>query len=369
MKGARDIYTVSLPLVVGTMAASLLFAHVNTPISQHITASSLFIAACACYTYAALIPGDRVTVRSHIFWCGAFFILGASCFATRHLLSWAEDISFTVNSSSWQKAGQSINEIIDAVPFTDRENNGLLKALILGDRSGLNRATTAYFRAAGASHLLALSGMHLGIIYIMVSKALFFLGNSIFARKIRSGAIILITGYYALMCGAGPSLVRAWLFIMVREIAIILERPQDPRDVFCSALTLHLIFRPQSITELGFQLSYSAMIGIVFLWPAMKTWYEGNSIGAKIWQGASLSICAQAFTAPLTLYHFATFPKYFLITNLFAAPLMTIVMICGILAIILSATGLSCDSSGWMLYALELPFTALRSLLSIIAKL
>lgn len=253
-----------------------------------------------------------------------------------------------------------------SIPWDNGADNALSAALFTGDRSTMEKDLVRDFRIAGAAHMLALSGMHLGIIYLIISRIMSLLGNSVPMRKIRNIVIIILTGTYTIACGAAPSLVRAWLFIFLREGGQAIGRKQKPQNIYCTALSLHLALRPESITSVGFQLSYLAMAGIVFLWPHMRAWYTGdpNGIGAKIWDSASLAICCQTMTTPLSLYCFGTFPKYFLITNLIAAPLLTMVIISTLIALVCSISGVDAQ---WIFAATEYCSKALRLVIGTIS--
>ena len=113
-----------------------------------------------------------------------------------------------------------LRALIDALPFRDVGTPALLKALLTGDRSGLSRETVAAFRASGASHVLALSGLHIGIIYLIFDRLTRVLGRSPAARHIRFWLIVLGAGFFTLMTGAGASIVRAFLFITINETQI-----------------------------------------------------------------------------------------------------------------------------------------------------
>lgn len=257
--------------------------------------------------------------------------------------------------------------VLDGIPQWEARSKAVAKALLLGERSGLGRELTDAFRAAGASHLLALSGMHMGIIYLIVRYMLAVLGNGFTARKLRSAAIIVLTGMYAMLCNTGPSLWRAWIFILLHEAGVIFERPQPASHIFLAALTLHLAVSPADITKIGFQLSYLAVAGIVFLWPRVRDWMD-----SAIWRMASLSICCQVTTGPVAWLYFGTFPRYFLMTNMTAAPLMSVTMACCIAAAALSLTPIPAITeipASWLFRTLEFPVKWLCTLIGIISQM
>ncbi len=244
----------------------------------------------------------------------------------------------------WARAeawADHLRSYIRSLPYRDSTTNELLCALLTGDRSGLPHELKNAFRQSGASHLLALSGMHIGILYLGFSWVLRWAGNAPFWKKTRSVLLIMLCGVYTLAVGAGASIVRAWLFIVLRETALILERKVRPSDILAGALILQEAMDPTAVREIGFQLSYLAMTGIVFLYPKLqKLWPEEEgfsgisrrsngllSIGLhKVWDISALSISCQVFTGPLAWWKFGSFPLFFLLTNLLCMPLMTLVM-------------------------------------------
>ena len=256
-------------------------------------------------------------------------------------------------------SSQSLKDLIDSIPYNDNSSNAMVKALITGDKSDLSIDLTTSFRKSGASHLLALSGMHLGIIYIIISRILSLTGNSPAAKKLKSLTSVTVAGFYSLMTGAGPSIARAFLFICINETARWTNRTSRPASIFCTALIIQLMLSPGSIMSAGFQLSYLAMAGIYFLYPAMKNWYGSfvSVIGKthtdlhktrfdpiyRLWDAAALSISCQIFTAPVAWIHFESFPINFLITNIIAVPLTTISIQMAIIATALHSAGFCPD--------------------------
>lgn len=169
--------------------------------------------------------------------------------------------------------------MILSLPFPHPESPVLVNALLTGDKSGLDKDIISAFRDSGAAHILALSGLHLGIIYGILRKVTSVMGNSPTANKIRSAGIIFTTFLYTLATGAGPSLVRAQLFITINEISHLAQRRTSLGKVYCSALLIQLTINPLVISSVGFQLSYMAMAGIVVLYPRMKAWFPENEEG------------------------------------------------------------------------------------------
>lgn len=230
-----------------------------------------------------------------------------------------------------QRCKQGFTALADSIPFEHPETGPIVKALTTGDRSDLSRETVAMFRSSGASHILALSGLHLGILYAILAFFSGVAGGSRTGRAVRYGLIVGLSGIYVFITGASPSLVRAFLFIFLFETARLTRRKTDLLGSLCGALTLQLAFHPGAITSVGFQLSYLAMTGIALLYPPLKRLYPGEEGRLKnptryIWNAAALSIACQATTAPLAWWRFRTFPRYFLLTNLLALPLTSLVM-------------------------------------------
>ncbi len=310
-----------------------------------------------------------------------------------------------------RRCGAAFADFIDSVPYGDRMSNALVKAFLAGDRSGIPGDVRDGFRDAGASHLLALSGLHLSIIYLVFSKLLSVLGNAPRVANLRSVIIILCSGFFTLMTGATPSLTRAFLFILLREAATILRRRNDSIHIFSIALMIQLAASPSSISSVGFQLSYLAMLGIFLIYPPLNGLWDrlvrildeiaanreqtgggtgGTSSAAgrtadseadddggaagrllskamqKVWSLCALSISCQVFTAPAVMAYFGTFPRYFLITNLLCLPLSNLIMIVSLIVLPLQAIGLC---PGFLLHLTDLLIRALVFILTTIASL
>lgn len=272
--------------------------------------AAVFLLALACGR------GPRMPVFLLLYWT-----LGIFCYCSASLAP-------PLRSGPWLPAARALDRLLDAIDaagFPHASTTALLKALLTGRRDGLDPATTATFRAAGASHILALSGLHLGMLYGILHLLLRWLGRSRAATLLRSLIQVSFAAGYVAMTGASPSLVRAFLFILLNELARLLPgRRRSPLNLFCTALTLQLAVSPGVVTSLGFQLSYLAMLGIVLVFPRLDAWYpKGPRLDPlrRTWNGIALTLSCQLFTAPLVWLRFRQFPKYFLLTNLGALPL------------------------------------------------
>jgi len=326
MEVAKDIVGLSVPFAVGIAAGVCL---TNLPLT-YLYAGISGLALTVSLGFACLAKARKILSVIILFLaCGAF------CAIT-------DGIGDIAESRSEAHVSGAI-KMIDGVGFDGEVTAPLVKALLTGDRTAIPRKISSDFRAAGASHILALSGLHLGVIYMILLWATSIIGFSPAARRVRFLLIIGISGSYAIATGASPSIVRAFLFILLRETALLLNRPQRPALILCAALTIQLMLNPSEISSTGFQLSYLAMAGITFVFPRMKSWYpetHGFSPTKKIWDMASLSVSCQLFTAPLAWLKFGSFPVYFLITNLIAMPLSSILIMLAVGCILLSAVGI-----------------------------
>lgn len=259
----------------------------------------------------------------------AWFTAGFYCFAVSDVggVFASEERGPLTRAALSLTAG--LRDAIAGIPFEEDRTESLVRALLTGDRSLLERSTTEVFRKSGASHILALSGLHLGIIYMILMKALAPLGNSPRLSKARGVFIVVLCWFYSIGTGAAPSIMRAFLFIAINETLRLLGRRRRPGTVLFSALFLQLAVSPAVIKSVGFQLSYLAICGIVFIYPKIERWFPesgGPDAVRKIWKAAALGISCQLTTAPAVWIYFKSFPPYFIMTNLLAMPVTTAVM-------------------------------------------
>ncbi len=203
----------------------------------------------------------------------------------------------------------------------------VLAALTLGYTDDLQPDLRASYSATGAMHILSVSGMHVGVIYVVIAFLLSFLDKSQKKKILKSIIIILFLWAYAFVSGMSAAVIRAALMFSFVAFAYCLERKsQIYNTIFMSAL-LMLVYNPNFLYDVGFQLSYSAVLSIIFFQPIIDKLYKPtNKISRFTWEMFSVSIAAQLGTTPFTLYYFQQFPNYFLVTNFIAIPLSSLVI-------------------------------------------
>lgn len=283
-----------------------------------------------------------------IFFAGIFIVTGIFCSLNYHIASGIPEYESGFIGSAAANAAGTMQNVIDNIPYPSETSGPLVKALLTGDKSDLTKEITGIFRDSGASHILALSGLHLGVLYILLARLTAPSGNSPWIRRLRYSLIIVAALFYSIMTGATPSIIRAFLFITINETAKLLGRKREPVRVLLAALTIQLALKPDVITSVAFQLSYMAMAGIFLLFPTLDRIYpapNGSKLSRfnplrKIWSAAMLSISCQVFTGPLAWYYFHTFPKYFILANLIALPLTSAIITLSVATIALSFLGI-----------------------------
>lgn len=362
MKVEREIAWFSLPFAAGAVAA--VYASDMQALSTEIFSSLSAWTAAACMTCILNRSGNT---RDKTFRLALSVLLSFTCGiltgSTGHL-RYLSSPEIPGQLRTWLTAiGKSMGTHIDMLPFSSSATNALIKALLTGDRGCLPKETVEAFRASGASHILALSGMHLGIIYMMISRCLSFAGNSPAAVRIRSMLTISLCGLYTGATGAGPSIVRAYIFILYVEAARLSGRRATTAGIMPGSLALQLMISPLSAKSIGFQLSYAAMAGIAFIYPVLNKFRVGGPLH-RIWNTAALSISCQLTAGPIAFLYFGTFPGYFLLTNLIALPLASLIIPLALLSLALSCAG-ACP--GFLIQATEKAAGLLTSSLTIIA--
>lgn len=203
----------------------------------------------------------------------------------------------------------------------------VVAALTFGYRKELDPETRDYFSTSGAMHVLAVSGLHVGIVFMIASWLLMPLRKRKAGRYFYLLAVGGTIWFYALLSGLSPSVQRASVMFTFILIGQNLKRPANIFNSLAASAFLLMLFNPQIICEVGFQLSYLAVSGIVLFHPLFYRIFEfKNTIADKAWSLFCVSLSAQIITFPLGVFYFNQFPNYFWLSNFIVIPLASIIL-------------------------------------------
>lgn len=224
--------------------------------------------------------------------------------------------------------------IINVLDEFSDDHTGILKALLLGEKGDLSTEIKDQFANAGAMHLLAVSGLHIGIIAFL----LLFLFEQ-FPRVLSSLTahilVVIILWIYAILTGLSPSVTRAVLMFSLLILSRLATGQYDPVNILFFSAFIVVSFDPLVIYDIGFQLSYLAVLGIFIFQHRFVALIPFRSKTLNwFWQGTCIGISAQLATAPLSLYYFHQFPNYFVLSNLGIMLISAILMFTSIIYVV-----------------------------------
>ncbi len=200
--------------------------------------------------------------------------------------------------------------------FKDQSNIAVASALLLGDKQFVDKDLRSTYQDTGAMHILAVSGLHVGIIALLLQNILNFLNFLKYRKVIKSVSIITILWLFAALTGLTPSVTRAATMFSIIIIGNLLSRNNNIYNSIAASAFILLLYNPFWLLDIGFQLSYMALLGIVYLYPKLRDLYKPqNKLISKIWDINLVAIAAQVFTLPICLYNFQQFPLIFFISN------------------------------------------------------
>ncbi len=225
--------------------------------------------------------------------------------------------------------------------FKDNNISGddyaVIAALLLGDTGEIDQEILNAYAASGALHVLSVSGLHVGIIYLAFSSLLFFMDRNKKARLIKAGILILFLWYYALLTGLSPAVLRSAAMLSYIVIGKALGRYTNMYNTLAASAMTLFCFQPHLLMQVGFQLSYLAVLGIVFLYSKIHELLDPRTwLLKQIWSVTAVSLAAQLATFPLGILYFHQFPNYFLVSNLLVIPISTVIIYGGIILFVLA---------------------------------
>ncbi|MFC0512602.1 ComEC/Rec2 family competence protein [Mucilaginibacter angelicae] len=222
--------------------------------------------------------------------------------------------------------------------------------LILGYKADLSEDVLQAYSKTGTIHVLSVSGAHVAIIWALLAFMLRFLNRLKHGRVIKTVIIIPIIWYYAMLTGFSPAVCRAAVMISTVIIGKTYNRYINNLNILAVSAFILLLYNPLLITDVGFQLSYLAVAGLVVLQPVVYAWFTfDNKWADKIWLPCSVSIAAQVITFPLSAFYFHQFPVYFLFSNLFIGIPTAVIIYSGIFYLVLPPIPYVSAGLAWIL--------------------
>lgn len=228
----------------------------------------------------------------------------------------------------------------------------VLAALTVGEKRALRRDLRDTYSTAGASHILALSGLHLGILYMILSLFLPLRGVGV-RVFVREALLLALLWAFAFVGGLSPSVVRAAILFSIMSLGRLLQRDTSSLNSLALAALLMLVVQPRLLFDVSFQLSYSAVAAILLLAPAMRRALgadEGGALRGYIVDIFVVSVASQIGTLPFVWHYFGAFPLYFLLTNLVAVPAAFVVILLAVIMLLAAPVALGRQ---WVAFALS----------------
>ena len=223
----------------------------------------------------------------------------------------------------------------------DNSQSAILTAFVTGSKESIGKSTKETFRSSGAAHLLALSGLHVGILFMILNRITALFSLTLAARRMRVLVVVGCTAAFLTITGFIPSLARAIIMAAICSIAKVWGYRIARAETLVITAFLLICYNPQVVASIGFQLSFAAMAGIMLIMPTlseslkrvMGRW-RGRGMASRTISWCAeriaapllLTISCQITTLPLCLYYFQSFSNYYLITNLIAIPVVAITL-------------------------------------------
>ena len=212
---------------------------------------------------------------------------------------------------------------------------GLIKAMLLGRRDDLHTDQIQDFTISGTVHIISVSGLHVGVLVMLLSFLLGWIKRFRFGKYVFLGLIISILLFYSIITGLPPSVIRASVMFSILFIGHTFNKKNYALNALAISAILILLFDPNAIYNVGFQLSFTAMLGIFLFYPMLSKLYLPSNLFTKfVWDISVLTIAAQLGTFPLSIFYFHQFPTYFLLVNPLVILLANILVIGPILILL-----------------------------------
>jgi competence protein ComEC len=259
-----------------------------------------------------------------------------SLFPSIILLLWGALIAQYHVSSSFLSELVSAQWVMDARQyftskldhsFSDPESNAFAKSLLFGTKTDMSPTLKTAYQQLGILHIIAISGMHLDILFKLLEKGTLWLPNKNWARWTRLVTLLMLVWSYTLIAHAGPSVVRASLFFSTLLIGRFFYFNLFSLNTISIGILLVLLYNSEIITGIGLQLSYAAVVGIHFFYkPLLELLPMDNRLLQIAWSNLAISIAAQLTTLPIVLYYFHSSSSLSIIGNFLFVPISSLLL-------------------------------------------
>ncbi|MGB5943836.1 MAG: ComEC/Rec2 family competence protein [Leeuwenhoekiella sp.] len=249
---------------------------------------------------------------------------------------------YTLKGQAYRIRSQIISKL---KPFEFAADEwAVVNALLLGQRNELDDSLRQSYIDAGLIHILAVSGLHVGIVMLLLQYLLNPLGNFRSIRIFRMVVIIAAIWGFAILTGASPSILRAATMFTFIQIGLLLNNRAGGYNALIISAFILLLVNPNLLFQVGFQLSYLAVFGIFWLQPAIyRFWQPKFWVTKKLWSIASVTLAAQLGVLPLSIFYFHQIPLLFLFANIVVLPFLGLILGGGICIILLAMLGILPD--------------------------
>ena len=250
-----------------------------------------------------------------------------------------------VDAASWKKIGEGEGNWVMSLAYRLRDRflhilseyqlndqeYGVSAAIILGYDEKLDPELSAHYAGAGVTHVLCVSGMHVGVIYMILNFFLGFLDKNQHTKIAKVILLLALIWLYSAITGLSPSVLRSATMFSFMAIGNSLKQKVNSYHSLLASLILLLLFDPLVIFNIGLQLSYLAVFGIVWLQrPIHNLWIPRHKPVDWVWQLITVSLAAQIVTTPISIYYFHQFPNYFILSNLLVVFISSLVIYAGV---------------------------------------
>nr|WP_315154315.1 ComEC/Rec2 family competence protein [uncultured Flavobacterium sp.] len=281
-----------------------------------------------------------------------------------------EDIHYhqTLKKDIWYYSATLRNIIVTHLEQSgfDKKALPVAMALLLGQQQDIDPNITKDFQYAGAVHILSVSGLHIGFIVLFINFLMRPIPNTQKGRFLKLSISLLSLALFGILAGLAPSVVRSITMFSFVALGHYWRRSTNIYHTLVVSIFLILLFQPYFLFDVGFQLSYAALFFIVWLQPMLANyWTPKNKILQFFWDIITVSFAAQLGTLPLSVYYFHQFPGLFFVTNLLVLPLLSVIMVLGVIVMTIAAFS---ALPIWCIKPLEWGITVMNSIIHWVAS-